>query len=94
MLDIAGQRQTRQYNQHHRPLQFEPGDLVWVTELSGIAMGKWRGKKFSPRRVGPYRVVERVSSLIYTLVHTLTHQQLTPIHISRLQPYYSFTSFD
>ena len=94
LLDIARQRQTRQYNQHHRPLQFEPGDLVWVTELSGIAMGKWRGKKFSPRRVGPYRVVERVSSLIYTLVHTLTHQQLTPIHISRLQPYYSFTSFD
>lgn len=94
LLDIAHQRQARQYNQHHRSLQFEPGDLVWVTALSGIAMGKWRGKKFSPRREGPYRVVERLSSLIYSLEHTLTHKSLKPIHISRLQPYYSFTSFD
>ena len=40
LLDIAHQRQTSQYNQHHRPLQFEPGDLVWITTLSGIVIGK------------------------------------------------------
>ncbi len=40
LLDIAHQRKARQYNQHHRPLQFEPGDPVWVTALSGIAIGK------------------------------------------------------
>ena len=94
ILDISHQRQACQYNQHHRPLQFEPGDLVWVTALSGIAMGKWRGKKFSPRRDGPYRVIRRLSSLTYSLVHTITGQELGPIHVNRLERYYSFTMID
>ncbi|CAF4303394.1 unnamed protein product, partial [Rotaria magnacalcarata] len=94
LLDISHQKQATQYNQHHRPLQFEPGDLVWVTALSDIAMGKWRGKKLSPRREGPYQVVERLSSLTYSLIHTITSQQLSPIHINRLERYYSFSSID
>ena len=92
LLDLSHQRQARQYDQHRRLLQFEPGDLVWVTALSGIAIGKWRGKKLDPRRDGPYRVVERLSSLTYSLEHTLTHKQLTRVHVSRLDPYYSFSS--
>lgn len=94
ILDISHQRQASQYNQHHRLIQFEPGDLVWVTALSGIAMGKWRGKKLSPRREGPYRVVERLSSLTYSLIHTITDQQLGPIHVNRLERYYSFKVID
>ncbi|CAF4555940.1 unnamed protein product, partial [Rotaria socialis] len=94
ILDISHQRQASQYNQHHRFIQFEPGDLVWVAALSGIAMGKWRGKKLSPRREGPYRVVERLSSLTYSLIHTITNQQLGPIHVNRLERYYSFKAID
>ncbi|CAF4354949.1 unnamed protein product [Rotaria sp. Silwood2] len=94
LLDISHQRQTQQYNKHHRDLHFEPGDLVWVTALSGVAMGKWRGKKLSPRREGPYRVVQRLSSLTYSLEHTLTGQQLTPIHVNRLERYYSYNTID
>ncbi|CAF3401680.1 unnamed protein product [Rotaria sp. Silwood1] len=94
LLDISHHRQTQQYNKHHRDLHFEPGDLVWVTALSGVAMGKWRGKKLSPRREGPYRVVQRLSSLTYSLEHTLTGQQLTPIHVNRLERYYSYNTFD
>ncbi|CAF3358581.1 unnamed protein product [Rotaria socialis] len=94
ILDISHQKQADQYNQYHRSLQFEPGDLVWVTALSGIAMGKWRGKKLSARREGPYRVMERLSSLTYSLIHTITGQQLSPIHVNRLERYYSFNSID
>ncbi|CAF2065591.1 unnamed protein product [Rotaria magnacalcarata] len=94
ILDISHQRQASQYNQHHRFIQFEPGDLVWVTALSGIAMGKWRGKKLSPRREGPYRVVERLSSLTYSLIHTISNIQLGPIHVNRLERYYSFKVID
>ncbi|CAM4912454.1 unnamed protein product [Rotaria socialis] len=94
LLDISHQKQATQYNQHHRPLQFEPDDLVWVTALSGLAMGKWRGNKLSPRREGPYRVVERLSSLTYSLIHTIKSQQFSPIHINRLERYYSFSSID
>ena len=94
LLDIAHERQTRQYDRHHRPLEFAPGDLVWVTALSGIAMGKWRGHKLAPRYEGPYRVVQQLSSLTYTIEHTLTQRRLTPIHVNRLRPYYSFTALD
>ncbi|CAF4430579.1 unnamed protein product, partial [Rotaria magnacalcarata] len=52
-------------------------------------MGKWRGKKLSPRREGPYQVVERLSSLTYSLIHTITSQQHSPIQINRLERYYS-----
>jgi hypothetical protein len=94
LLDIAHQRQARQYNQHRRPLQFEPGDLVWVTSLSGIAMGKWRGKKLEPRREGPYKVLTKLSSITYELEHIVSHQRLPSIHVERLTPYYSFTTID
>jgi transposase InsO family protein len=92
LLDLSHQRQTRQYNQRHRPLQFEPGDLVWVTALSGIAMGKWRGPKLGPRWDGPYLVIERLSSLTYSLEHTLNKKRLGTIHVSRIKPYYTFAS--
>ncbi|CAF5149128.1 unnamed protein product, partial [Rotaria sp. Silwood1] len=94
LLDISHQRHTQQYNKHHRDLHFEPGDLAWVTAVSGIAMGKWRGKKLSPRREGPYRVVQRLSSLTYSLEHTLTRQQLPPIHVNPLERYYSYNTID
>ncbi|CAF1654379.1 unnamed protein product, partial [Rotaria magnacalcarata] len=50
LLDISHQTQSRHYNVHRRSLEFNIGDLVWVTSLSGIAMGKWRGGKLQPRR--------------------------------------------
>ncbi|CAF4282596.1 unnamed protein product, partial [Rotaria magnacalcarata] len=28
ILDISHEKQARQYNRHHRPVQFEPDDLV------------------------------------------------------------------
>ncbi|CAF3603692.1 unnamed protein product [Rotaria socialis] len=95
ILDISHEKQARQYNRHHRPVQFEPGDLVWVTGLSGIAKVKWRGKKLSPRRDGPYRITQRLSQLTYSLIHTITGQQLSPIDVDRLHPQdYSFTIVD
>jgi hypothetical protein len=92
ILDISHQTQARNYNVHRRPLTFEPGDLVWMTSLSGIAMGKWRGSKMQPRREGPYNIIKKLSSVTYELEHISTHQRLSPIHIERLTPYYSFTT--
>jgi hypothetical protein len=94
LLDISHQTQARNYNAHRRSLEFEPGDLVWVTSLSGIAMGKWRGSKMQPRREGPYKIIAKLSSLIYELEHIVSHRRLSPIHIERLTPYYSFTNSD
>ncbi|CAF3590176.1 unnamed protein product [Rotaria socialis] len=70
LLDISHQTQSRHYNVHCRSLEFNIGDLVWVTSLSGIAMGKWRGE------------------------HLISHKRLSPIHIERLTPYYSFTTIN
>ena len=92
LLDISHQTQTRHYNVHRRHLEFQPGDLVWVTSLSGIAMGKWRGKKMQPRREGPYRILTKLTSITYELEHLISHKRLSPIHIERLTPYYSFTT--
>ena len=38
LLDLSDDRQTCNYNQDHCPLQFEPGDFVRVTALSGIVI--------------------------------------------------------
>jgi hypothetical protein len=57
-------------------------------------MGKWRGKKLEPRREGPYKVLTKLSSITYELEHIVSHQRLSPIHIERLTPYYSFTTVD
>ena len=92
LLDISHETQARNYNVHRRPLEFEPGDLVWVTSLSGIAMGKWRGSKMQPRREGPYKIIAKLSSITYELEHAISHHRLSPIHIERLTPYYSFTT--
>ncbi|CAM4857102.1 unnamed protein product, partial [Rotaria socialis] len=92
LLDISHETQTRNYNIHRRPLEFELGDLVWVASLSGIAMGKWRGGKMQPRREGPYKIMTKLSSVTYELEHTISHRRLSPIHIERLTPYYSFTA--
>jgi hypothetical protein len=92
LLDISHQTQARNYNIHRRSLEFEPGDLVWVTSLSGIAMGKWRGSKMQPRREGPYTIIRKLSSVTYELEHINSHTRLSRIHIERLTPYYSFTT--
>jgi hypothetical protein len=94
LLDISHQTQARNYNVHRRSLEFEPGDLVWVTSLSGIAMGKWRGNKMQPRREGPYKIITKLSSITYELEHIISHKRLSPIHIERLTPYYSFTNIN
>ncbi|CAF3794553.1 unnamed protein product [Rotaria sordida] len=94
LLDISHQTQARNYNVHRRSLEFEPDDLVWVTTLSGIAMGKWRGSKMQPRREGPYKIITKLSSVTYELEHIISHHRLSPIHIERLTPYYSFTTIN
>ncbi|CAF1276295.1 unnamed protein product [Rotaria sp. Silwood1] len=75
LLDFSHQTQARNYNIHRRPLDFEPGDLVWVTSLSGIAMEKWRGSKLQPRREGPYKTITKLSSVTYELEHIISHQR-------------------
>ncbi|CAF4611944.1 unnamed protein product, partial [Rotaria sp. Silwood2] len=92
LLDISHEKQARNYNVHRRPLDFESGDLVWMTSLSGIAMGKWRGSKLQPRREGPYKILTKLSSVTYELEHIISRQRLSPIHIERLTPFYSFTT--
>ncbi|CAF1387559.1 unnamed protein product [Didymodactylos carnosus] len=90
MLEIAHKTQTETYNNRRRPLSFEEGDLVWMTAISGITMGKWRGKKLAPRNEGPFRITQKLSPLTYYLQHTITHKKIGPIHIERLKQYYSF----
>lgn len=92
LLDLSHQTQAPQYNLHRRPLQFEQGDLVSVTALSGIAMGKWRGSKMEPRQDGPYKIIARLSYLTYDLEHIDTQHRLSQIHVERLTPFYSFTT--
>ncbi|CAF1205217.1 unnamed protein product [Adineta steineri] len=92
LLDISHQTQARNYNDHRRSSHFNPGDIVWVTSLSGIAMGKWRGSKMQPRREGPYKIITKLSSVTYELEHLTSHRRLSPIHVERLTPYYSFTT--
>lgn len=94
LLDLSHQIQSRHYDVNHRPLEFNIGDLVWMTSLPSVAVNKQRGSKLQPKREGPYKIITKFSSITYELEHVISHKRLSPIHIERLTPYYSFTTIN
>ena len=94
LLDLSHQTQSRHYDLNHRPLEFNIGDLVWMTSLPSLAINKQLGSKMQPRREGPYKIIAELSSPTYELEHVISHKRLLPIHIERLTHYYSFTTIN
>ena len=86
-LRTAQSRQKSYSDDRKRDLEFQVGDWVFVkvSPLKGVMRFGMKGK-LSPRYVGPYEVVEWVSSMAYRLAFPPGMSSIHPVfHVSMLR---------
>lgn len=92
-LLTAQERQTRYYNEKHRSIEFNVGDLVLV-ESSYLLTPQERARekdKLKFKRSGPYTIIEKLSSLAYRVELPPTCKAHNVFNIAALTPYRSNT---
>jgi hypothetical protein len=88
-LELVKAQQAEQSNKHRRPLAFNPGDLVRLS-TDFIVLPQQPCKKFRPRFVGPFKVLDVVSPVSYRLQLPKSMSRLHPVfHVSKLLPWIS-----
>mgnify|MGYP004711357075 CR=1 FL=1 len=71
-------------------MEFEVGDKVFlkITPLKASLMAG-KGKKLQPRFVGPYKVIQRIGSVVYKLELRLNLSRIHNVfHVFILKKYY------
>ena len=65
-MKTAQSRQKSYADRRRRPLEFEPGEKVFlkISPTKGITRFRKRGK-LNPRFIGPFEVLERVGKVAY-----------------------------
>uniref|UniRef100_A0A8D8SFS8 Tf2-1-like SH3-like domain-containing protein n=1 Tax=Cacopsylla melanoneura TaxID=428564 RepID=A0A8D8SFS8_9HEMI len=84
----ASQVQAKYYNKHHDvKVEYEIGDLVLRRNFKLSSAAQNYSAKLAPTYVGPFRIVEKLSHVIYVLEDD--HGRRTTYHIKDMRPYYS-----
>ena len=81
-LSKAIKAYTTQANKHRRKVEFNVGDWVYLS-TSNLPL-TFRTKKLSPRRVGPYEITSKNSSVSYKLAIPSTWNIHNVFHVSLL----------
>ncbi|KAL0387779.1 UNVERIFIED_CONTAM: Transposon Tf2-11 polyprotein [Sesamum radiatum] len=90
-LKAAQDRQKSYVDKHHREMEYEVGDKVFlkVSPWKGILRFGKQGK-LSPRYIGPYEIIERIGPLAYRLALPVELSQIHDVfHVSMLRRYRS-----
>ena len=88
-MKASQSRQKSYVDQRRRPLEFEPGDHVFlrITPTTGVGRAIHQ-KKLSPRFVGPYQILRRVGPVAYEIALPPPLTNLHPVfHVSQLRKY-------
>ena len=88
-LQTAQSRQKSYADNRRKDLEFEVGDHAFlkVTPLRSITAG--RGKKLQPRFVGPYKILQKVGTVVYQLELQPSLSRIHDVfHVSMLKKYY------
>jgi len=85
-LNQARKKQEELTNRHciEAP-NFKLGDKAWINSLLIIHNGN---KKFKPRKLGPYKIIKKISPLSYKLDLSKNIRIHPVIHVSELEPFY------
>jgi len=88
-MKASQSRQKSYADQRRRPLEFEPGDHVFLRITPTTGAGRViRQKKLSPRFVGPYQILRRVGPVAYEIALPPPLANLHPVfHVSQLRKY-------
>jgi len=77
--------QAKYYDAKHKPVQFKPGDLVWLNSSNISTMRPL--KKLDWKRHGPFKVVKHVGLQAYKLALPASMRHIhDTFHISLLDP--------
>ena len=77
------EQQKSRYDSRSHGCPFEVGDLVW---LHNPAVPRGKSRKLHRPWIGPYRIVTRVSDVVYRLQHIQHRNQKPVVHFDRLKP--------
>lgn len=83
---------ARQCNARHRPVEYRPGELVWVWSP---VRRRGHSEKLMRRYFGPYKALRQISDVNYEVVpqgmvrSPRTTTQSDVVHVARLKPYYT-----
>jgi hypothetical protein len=77
--------QAKYYDAKHKPVELEPGDMVWLNSVN-ISTSR-PSKKLDWKRLGPYKVIKRIGLQAYQLALPPTMRHLHDVfHVSLLDP--------
>jgi transposase InsO family protein len=78
-IEKAKMEYEQRYNQSHRSLSFNIGDLVWFLDPS-------RPHKFAPRYLGPYKIYGKPSATQYQIHDSSGRPRPNPVDVRHLKP--------
>ena len=81
----AKRAQKFYHDAHHRDVQFEVGNKVWIS--SRDLPGETRCSKLDPRYRGPFPILERIGSVAYRVQLPSSYSCHDVLHVSLLVKY-------
>ena len=74
------------YDKHHRPLELEEGEEVYLTLHRGYSLPSATSPKLSIQRTGPFKIVKKIGNLAYKLDLPEDWRIHPVISIAQLEP--------
>jgi len=85
-IKLAISKQEKYANNYRmKPPEFKKNDKVWINSSLIIKNGN---KKLKPRKLGPFKIISKISPVSYKLDLPKNLRIHPVIHVSELEPYY------
>ena len=85
-IAFASVRTKARYDQKHTAITLAVGDYVYLTLYHGYRISGLNNRKLAEQRVGPFRIIRKVSNLAYEIDLPPTMRIHLVISIAQLEP--------